>query len=119
MIKIKIFNKCLLVKADNRLVHSFPFVQFVLCKDPFNQIGIELQWGIDIGMIRIDGWKYTSKKNLMELLDAVYELAELNGYSKIHFFDRITDKEAEMLEFYGFCENAGYMSCKSYIMEVD
>ena len=102
MKKILVFKKCLLVDSDNPLVHNFPFAQVVMVKDPFNQLGFELQWGIDKGFIRLDGWNYSSKQSFVQMLDAIVELARINRYSCIYYFDEITDKEAEVLIKYGF-----------------
>ncbi len=118
MKEIKMFNKCILMTADNTFVRQFPFSEYVLIKDPLTQIGIELQRGIDKDFVRIDGWKYKSKKGFKQLIDAVVELAKVNDFSCIYYIDVIKDKDAKKLVDYGFHEGKNYASSRQFIFEV-
>ena len=116
---IKVYNKCIMVEANSILARRYPFAQFVMIKNPYNQIGIGLEQSSASKAIRLDGWDYTNEDNLIIMLDALLLFAGKNGYSRIYYLDRISDERAMPLEEYGFIETDGGMYARQFELEVD
>ncbi len=118
MKKLSMFKKCLLMDARNPLIRKFPFAEYVMVKDPYNQVAFEVQKGIDQRVIRLDGWIYTDENKLMNIFDAIGKFAEQNNCSNICYIDRINTRDKKIFKKYGFVVKEQFFRNTNMILEL-